>query len=359
MAQHEQETMKLSHNFDHESAWQAVLTRDEKFDGEFVYGVLSTRIFCRPSCPSRRPKRAGAQFFESVEEATRAGFRACKRCLPELPASTRAQRVRAMCRMIEAHEGAVSLKKLGEEIGGSPFHLQRLFKQTMGITPREYSQALRLGRIKTNLQNGETTMNALFDSGYGSGRALYESAPSQLGMTPATYGRGGAGAQIRFYTAPCSLGFLLVAVTEKGICSVALGDSVQQLEENLRAEFPAAHILPAEEELSSWVQRILLFLEGREPHLNLPLDVRATAFQWRVWQELREISAGETRSYSQVARALGQPTAARAVARACATNPVALIIPCHRVVRGGGALSGYRWGLERKKKLLEQEQENA
>lgn len=352
------ETSVQTRVLDEEQCWQAVLSRDESCDGAFVYGVLSTRIFCRPSCPSRKPKREGTQFFASADEATCAGFRACKRCRPQDAASTRVTKVRAMCRLIEAQDGSISLKEIGEKIGGSPFHLQRIFKETMGISPREYSQALRLGRIKTKLQNGETTMNALLDSGYGSSRALYENAPSQLGMTPATYGRGGIGAQIRFDVAPCALGFLLVASTPRGACSIALGNTPEELEAELRRQFPAAQIEKSRDN-SEEMQQVLRYLENSEPHLNLPLDVRATAFQWRVWQALREIGSGETRSYSQVAVAIGQPTAARAVARACATNPVALIIPCHRVVRGGGALSGYRWGIERKKKLLARECEKA
>ena len=342
---------------ENENRWRAVLSRDETCDGAFVYGVLSTRIFCRASCPSRKPKREGAQFFDSPEDARRAGFRACKRCLPEASASAREEKVRAMREIIEAADGAITLRELAEKIGGSASHLQRLFKKQMGVSPREYSRALRLARLKTKLQSGEKIMDSMLDAGYGSSRALYEEAPSQLGMTPATYGRGGSGACIRFAVAPCALGFLLVAKTARGVCSITLDDAPEQLEAELRREFFAAHIEKDEDDLREGLRRVLGFLEGKKPSSNLPLDVRATAFQIRVWKELQEIERGETRTYTQVANAIGQPTAARAVARACATNPVALVVPCHRVVREGGALSGYRWGIERKKKLLQREQE--
>ena len=342
---------------ENENRWCAVLARDQTCDGAFVYGVLSTRIFCRPSCPSRRPKREGAQFFDSPHDARRAGFRACKRCLPEASASTREEKVRAMRAQIEAADGAITLRELAEKIGGSAPHLQRLFKKQMGVSPREYSRALRLARLKTKLQSGEKIMDSMLDAGYNSSRALYEEAPSQLGMTPATYGRGGSGAWIRFAVASCALGFLLVAKTARGLCSIALGDSSEELEAELRREFFAAHIEKDEDDLREELRRVLDFLEDEKPAANLPLDVRATAFQIRVWKELQNIKRGETRSYAQVANAIGQPTAARAVARACATNPVALIVPCHRVVREGGALSGYRWGIERKKRLLQRERE--
>jgi len=340
--------------------WQAVLERDGRADGAFVYGVRSTLIFCRASCPSRRPRRDNALFFASPQAAAKAGFRACKRCRPEQFASVPVQRVRRACRLIEASAGEpLALGELSRQVGGSACHLQRTFKQVTGITPRQYAEALRLGRLKTSLQAGQAVTGALYGSGYGSSRGLYERAPSQLGMTPASYGRGGQGARILFCVVPCALGFLLVAATERGICSVSLGDSACELEAALRGEFPAAAIQQDEAALQGWAASLLKLLQGREPHHALPLDVQATAFQWRVWQALRLIGAGETRSYSQVAASIGQPTAVRAVARACATNPVALIVPCHRVVREGGAMAGYRWGLERKKKLLDSEKQGA
>jgi len=341
---------------DEEACWHAVLERDEQSDGAFVYGVNSTFIFCRPSCPSRRPNRENVRFFATPEAASKAGFRPCKRCRPDRFSNAQVERVQQACRIIEANlNDQLSLETLGREVGVSPFHLQRTFKQVTGITPREYADALRLGQVKSKLHAGESVADALYGAGYGSSRGLYERAPSQLGMTPATYGRGGKGAHINFSIVPCSLGFLLVAATEKGICSVSLGDSPRALEADLRKEFPAACVHEDDVSLQEWVQSILRYLQGKEPHLDLPLDVQATAFQWRVWQVLRSIDYGETRSYSQVAEAIGRPKAARAVARACATNPVALVVPCHRVVREDGSYGGYRWGLERKKSLLAHE----
>jgi AraC family transcriptional regulator of adaptative response/methylated-DNA-[protein]-cysteine methyltransferase len=296
------------------------------------------------------------RFFKLPELAAQAGFRACKRCRPGQLLTAQVERVQQVCRLIEAGpDRPLSLENLSRQVGGSAHYLQRTFKQVTGITPREYADAVRLGQLKTKLQEGETVLNALHDAGYGSTRGLYERAPTQLGMTPATYQRGGKGASIVFSIVPCSLGFLLVAATDKGICSVTLGDTAEALENNLRQEFPAAEVRHDEASLQVWVESLLRFLAGQEPHLNLPLDVQATAFQRRVWQVLCSIDYGATRTYSEVAEAIGQPQAVRAVARACATNPVALIVPCHRVVRGDGSLAGYRWGVERKKELLSQE----
>jgi len=343
-------------DLDEDACWQAVLSRDEGYDGAFVYGVSSTLIFCRPSCPSRRPHREHVRFFNLPEMAAQSGFRACKRCRPDEFLKVQVERVQQACRLIETQpDTSLSLADLSRQIGGSAHHLQRTFKQVTGITPREYADAVRLGGLKTKLQEGETVLNALNDAGYGSTRGLYERAPAQLGMTPATYQRGGKGAQIVFSIVPCSLGFLLVAATTKGICSVTLGDAEKTLEAALRAEFPAAEVRRDEAHLHDWVEVLLRYLEGHEPHFDLPLDVQATAFQRRVWQVLRTIDYGATLSYTQVAAAIGQPQAVRAVARACATNPIALIVPCHRVVRGDGSLAGYRWGLQRKKDLLARE----
>ncbi len=336
--------------------WKSVLERDEKADGTFVYGVCSTRIFCRPSCPSRRPQRHNARFFTRLEDAIEAGFRPCKRCRPD-GENLQIERVRQACRLLETCDCAPSLAALGREIGVSPAHLQRAFKRAMGISPREYADAWKLNRLKNRLQGGESVLNAALDAGYGSSRGLYERAGSQLGMTPATYGKGGQGAQISFGIAPCSLGLLLVAATPKGVCTVALGDSESELEAALRREFSAAFVQRDDDGIQSSLQVVLQYLEGCEPHLDLPLDVRATAWQWKVWRSLCEIKAGQTCSYTQVAQNLGNPNAVRAVARACATNPVALVVPCHRVVRGDGSLAGYRWGLERKKELLKREKE--
>ncbi len=264
--------------------------------------------------------------------------------------------IRHVCRYIETHlEDSLTLRTLSAQAGLSPFHFQRLFKQIAGITPRQYVDACRLGVLKSRLKERRTVTMAMIEAGYGSSSRLYERASSQLGMTPATYQRGGPATTIRYTVAACPLGRLLLAGTERGICAVYLGDSDAQLEAELMKEFSAADVQRDDTELNSWVSAILDHLHGRQPHLDLPLDVRATAFQWRVWQELRAIPYGSTRSYSDIARALGQPKAVRAVARACATNPVSVVIPCHRVLREDGSLGGYRWGLQRKQSLLDRE----
>ena len=341
-------------------AWESVLHRDASADDRFLYGVTTTGIYCRPSCPSRRPKRDGVQFFDSFEKASAAGFRACKRCQPEQDLDATKQRVQRACELIETRlDENSSLADLSRDLGISPSHLQRTFKKIVGVSPREYSDALRLKKWKACSKNGAPILEATFEAGYGSSRALYERAAAQLGMTPATYRKGGAGLEIYFDIAPCDLGFLLVAATEKGICAVTMGDEIQTLESNLRSEFSGAKIQRDASKLQENIGAVLQLLDGEKPSLNLPLDVRATTFQWRVWQELQKIESGQTRSYSQIASQIGQPSAARAVARACATNSVALLIPCHRVVRESGELSGYRWGLERKAALLRREREIA
>ena len=340
--------------------WQSVLARDGRADGAFVYGVCSTHIYCRASCPSRRPRRENARFFETPAIAEQSGFRACKRCQPAQFANDQIERARRACRIIEANEGAaISLEELGKRVGASPFHLQRSFKQIIGVSPREYAELLRLGQLKAALQRGETVLNAALNAGYNSPSGLYRDATAQLGMTPATYGRGGKNAFIWFGVAPCQFGLILVATTANGVCSVALGEDEHSLETELRAEFFAAAIERDDARLSEYLQTIIQLCEGQQLHHSLPLDVRATAFQARVWRELREIPRGQTRSYAQIAVNLEMPSASRAVARACATNPIALVVPCHRVVRGDGGLAGYRWGIERKKWLLEMEKTRA
>jgi AraC family transcriptional regulator of adaptative response/methylated-DNA-[protein]-cysteine methyltransferase len=277
---------------------------------------------------------------------------------PTGAADPHVEKIRQTCSYIEAHlESALTLDALSERVGLSPFHLQRTFKRIMGITPRQYADACRLGVLKSRLKQRRTVTMAMLEAGYGSSSRLYERASSQLGMTPGTYQRGGRQTQIRYTVADCPLGRLLVAGTERGISAVYLGDSDKDLETELSREFPAAEVYRDDGGLSAWVSELLSHLRGQQPHLDLPLDVRATAFQWRVWQQLRAIPYGSTRTYTEIARALGQPTAARAVARACATNPASIVIPCHRVVREDGNLAGYRWGLKRKQALLEHEQE--
>ncbi len=269
------------------------------------------------------------------------------------------ERIRHLCRYIETHlEESLTLEALGGQVGLSPFHLQRIFKRVTGLTPRQYADACRLGVLKTRLKERRTVTMAMLEAGYGSSSRLYERAAAQLGMTPGTYQRGGRTMHIRYTVADCPLGRLLLAGTERGICAVYLGDSDTRLEAELSNEFSAAEVRRDDGGLYAWVCELVNHLSGQQPHLDLPLDVRATAFQWRVWQELRAIPYGSTRSYAEIARSLGQPTAARAVARACATNPVSIVIPCHRVVREDGGLGGYRWGLERKQALLDHEKKS-
>lgn len=339
-----------------EARWQAVLARDGRHNGRFVYAVSSTGIYCRPSCPSRHPRRERVRFFAGPDEAERAGFRACKRCTPRAALSPEVETVQCICRFIESEpDGPITLAALGAQAGLSPFHLQRLFKRVMGVTPRHYAATHRLGRFKGRVQDTEDVTGALYDAGYASSSGLYARAPLGLGMTPNTYARGGATMHIRYATSACSLGCVLVAATERGICTVTLGGTDVELEEALRREFPAAQIARDDLSLRAWTETLVRYVEGGQPLPDLPLDVMATAFQSRVWAALRAIPSGETRSYSQIAISIGRPTAARAVAQACAANPAALVIPCHRVVRENGHMGGYRWGIERKQQLLKQE----
>jgi AraC family transcriptional regulator of adaptative response/methylated-DNA-[protein]-cysteine methyltransferase len=345
-----------------DAQWQAVLSKDNQFDGQFVFAVSSTGIFCRPSCPSRRPRRDRVSFFPSPQAAEQAGFRACRRCHPgkERLMDPQVEMASKVCRLIDENDGEpTTLAVLSSAIGVSTFHLQRTFRSVMGITPSQYAEARRIGRFKQGVRDGESITNAIYDAGFGSSSRLYETAASQLGMTPATYGKGGRGAIIKYAIANCSLGKLLVAATESGVCSVTLGDSDSLLESELKKEFCHAEIQRDEALLSSALQAIVDHLKGKSQRIDLPLDVRATAFQMQVWQQLRAIPFGKTLSYSEVAKAIGQEKAVRAVARACATNPVALVIPCHRVIREDKSLSGYRWGLERKKQLLAEEKARA
>jgi AraC family transcriptional regulator of adaptative response/methylated-DNA-[protein]-cysteine methyltransferase len=346
---------------DEETRWRALETRDATFNGIFFYGVRSTGIYCKPSCPSRRPRRTQVVFFASPDEAEAEKFRPCRRCRPRETGAreTRLEMVEGACRLIEAatpEEGLPSLAGLGAALGVSPYYLQREFKKIVGVSPRQYAVAHRVKQFKSRIKEGETVIDAMNEAGYGSSSRLYEQTNAELGMTPASYARGGAGASIAFTCAPCELGRLLVAATSRGLCAVRLGDSDAELEATLRKEFPAAEIKRDAQSLGDYVEAILSHLAGQQTSLELPLDVRATAFQRRVWEELRRIPFGSTRSYREVAESLGQPTAVRAVAGACAANPIALVTPCHRVVREDGSLSGYRWGTERKAKLLAQEQ---
>jgi AraC family transcriptional regulator, regulatory protein of adaptative response / methylated-DNA-[protein]-cysteine methyltransferase len=349
--------------------WQAVAQRDGRFDGAFVYAVPSTGIYCRPSCPSRRPQPEQVIFFLAPDAAEQAGYRPCRRCRPRETAMRHphAELVERACRAIETcmddtGEGRLSLDALGAAVGVSPHYLQRTFKSVMGITPRQYADARRLGDLKARLKEGKDVTTALYDAGYGSSSRLYEQSSTQLGMTPGTYRRGGRGMSIHYTIVDCPLGRLLVAATDRGVSAVSLGDADAPLEAALRQEYPQAEIARVGSNgkktstgLAQAVSAIVAHLEGSHPQLDLPVDLLATAFQRRVWQELRDIPYGLTRSYREVASAIGRPKAVRAVARACATNPACIVIPCHRVVRTDGGLGGYRWGLGRKRELIEKE----
>ena len=333
--------------------WDAVEQRDRAMDGVFVYAVRTTKIYCRPSCWSRMPNRENVMFFEQAAQAEAAGYRPCLRCRPAAVKHPESALIESACRYIESRvETGFQLASLAKHMGYSPFHLQRTFKAATGVTPRAYAESLRVAALKNGLRQETSVTGALYGAGYSSSSRVYETADAQLGMTPATYARGGAGARIGFTIVDSPLGRMLVAETERGVCSIAFGDSDDELERGLRAEFDAAEIRKAP---GHHVEALLKHLAGTERILALPLDIRATAFQRRVWEELQTIPYSETRSYAQIAKQMGRPTASRAVARACATNPVAVAIPCHRVVRGDGALSGYRWGVERKRALLEKE----
>jgi AraC family transcriptional regulator of adaptative response/methylated-DNA-[protein]-cysteine methyltransferase len=340
---------------DDESRWTAVLDRDAAADGRFVYAVASTGIYCRPSCPSRRPRRAQVSFHPTPAHAEAAGFRACLRCAPNTGETDAGRRVREAREYLERHpDDTVTLDRLARAVGLSPWHLQRSFKRTMGMSPKAYASRLRMERMKAGLREGDSVTRATFGAGYTSLSRAYEEARSRLGMTPGAYRRGGQGVHLRYTLLETSLGALLVAATDLGVCSVKLGDRPAALEAELRREYDAAAIEPDDVELAEWAGEIVRRLEG-ETTAAIPLDVRGTAFQHRVWEALQRIPPGVTRSYSEIAREIGQPAAARAVAGACADNRVAVVIPCHRVVREDGGLGGYRWGVERKREILRRE----
>lgn len=354
MAESEQQFWRSSY-------WDAVMGRDRALDGVFFYAVRTTGVYCRPSCPSRRPRPENVVFFRTRHGAERAGFRPCKRCKPESTASGNAnsELVEKVCRYIDTHpDSPATLEALSSAIGLSPFHLHRSFKALTGITPRAYADSRRLESLKNGLREGHSVTRSLYDAGYGSSSRLYERASSQLGMTPSRYRKQGSGVVIRFTIAETPIGRMLLAATERGICSIQFGDSDQALESALRSEYTQAEIVRADRPLAARVRAIRDRIRG-ENGGSLPLDIRATAFQRQVWEQLQAIPSGGTRSYSEIAKRIGKPRAARAVARACATNPVAVAIPCHRVVREDGQLGGYRWGIERKEKLLAMEKGNS
>ncbi|HVF90150.1 MAG TPA: bifunctional DNA-binding transcriptional regulator/O6-methylguanine-DNA methyltransferase Ada [Blastocatellia bacterium] len=357
------EVLSEIRKMDEETRWEAVRTRDARFNSIFVYGVRSTGIYCRPSCPSRRPRREHVTFLDSCEEAERSGFRACRRCNPrEAGAAVPAmEMVLRACRAIEDHvrrgEGTISLSVLSEALKVSPHHLHRTFKSVTGVTPRQYAAAHRLEQFKSMVRRGDELAGAMYGAGFGSSSRLYEKGAEQLGMTPATYRQGGKGMVIDYAIVDSPLGRLLVAATGRGVCAVSFGDEDERLESALAAEYPAATIRRDGKDLGDRLNALLRHLDGAQARLDLPLDLQATAFQSRVWEEMRKIPYGATRSYKELAEAIGRPSAARAVARACASNPVALINPCHRIIREDGTPGGYRWGLERKSLLLSREKE--
>jgi len=338
--------------------WEAVLARDPAVDGAFVYAVSSTGIYCRPSCPSRRPAPDRVRFFDSPDDAEQAGYRECRRCRPR---SARRDVVLAeqVTAIIDAwEEGAPTLEDLSERTGVSPYHLQRTFKRVTGVTPAAYARTRRMGRFREGLRDGADVTTSLYDAGFESPSQLYRSVDRELGMPPATYRAGGEGISLRYATAETALGRLLVAATERGVAAILFAASDEDALNALEREFPKANLQP-DDAVSDAVGQILRYLEGKLPHPDLPLDIRATAFQRAVWEALQAIPPGETRSYSEVAAAIGNPNAARAVAQACASNRLALAIPCHRVVRADGSPGGYRWGEDRKRALLELERRAA
>jgi AraC family transcriptional regulator of adaptative response/methylated-DNA-[protein]-cysteine methyltransferase len=345
-----------------EERWQAVLERDPAFDGAFFFGVQTTGVFCRPSCKCRRPLRRNVRFFATAAEAQNAGLRACLRCKPlavplEHPA---AAQIRRACEYIRQHsEEALPLKELAAMAGLSTFHFQRSFKAITGVTPKQYLEACRLTALKGALRSQGSVTDAVYEAGFGSSSRVYERADTRLGMTPGEYRTGGKGARISYAAADSPMGRMMIGATDRGICFLQFAESDTELLDMLRREYPAADISPMPQPYSGdfddWMAALRGYLEGSSPQLNLPLDVRATAFQMKVWRYLQSIPVGAVESYAEVARGIGQPSATRAVARACATNNVALVIPCHRVIRGTGELGGYRWGLALKRTLIDRE----
>jgi AraC family transcriptional regulator of adaptative response/methylated-DNA-[protein]-cysteine methyltransferase len=337
--------------------WTAVVARDPSADGTFVYSVRTTGVYCRPSCSARPARPENVQFHATSGDAVAAGFRPCRRCTPDQPSliERRVATVTQACRRIEASDAAPSLEALAEAAGMSPFHFHRVFRAFTGLTPRGYAIAHRESRVRRELERSNTVTRAIYESGYNSNGRFYAKSDAVLGMTPTVYRAGGATAEIRFAIGECSLGAILVARSDRGVCAIMLGDEPDALARDLQERFPRAELIGGDAEFEELVAKVVGFVEAPGLGLDLPLDVRGTAFQQRVWQALREIPAGRTATYSEIAGRIGAPGAVRAVAGACAGNPLAVAIPCHRVVRTDGSLSGYRWGVERKRALLERE----
>lgn len=339
-----------------ERFWRATLKRDLRADGTFVLAVRSTHIYCRPSCPARRPLRRNVIFFRTREEAEKQGYRPCLRCRPNEAAASALLVARAAKYLAQSDEEGLRLAQVARELHTTSATLRRAVRQVTGLAPRELAEALRVKRFKSLLRAGRSITESLYETGYGSSSRVYERSNAQLGMTPATYKKGGKGMKIEYTIARSPIGKVLVAATERGISAVYLGDTQNKLVAELREEYPRAEISPASTNGQRWVREIVQRIAGKPMQDELPLDLQATAFQRRVWLELQRIPRGSTKTYSQVARALGRPKAVRAVARACAANPVSVVVPCHRVIREDGNLAGYRWGLARKQQLLAAEQ---
>lgn len=346
---------------DEEKCWEALRAHDASQDGQWVYSVRTTGVYCRPGCASRQPLRKNVAFYATNAEAEAAGFRACKRCRPNegSQADRHIAAVERACTLIRERDTLPSLDELASAARISRYHFHRVFKQITGATPREWGKAHRLGRFAARLDAGENVAEAVYAAGFGASSRAYEAAPSGLGMTPAARRNGGRGETIRFTCVKTALGWALVAATARGICMTALGDDKAPLEADLRRRFPAALIWPADTQLASWAERIVRFVTDPHEQPDLPLDIRGTAFQARVWRALQKVPPGKTSTYTEIAAALGQPKAVRAVAAACAANKLALLVPCHRIIGKSGDLTGYRWGVERKRQLLAAEQSTA
>lgn len=339
--------------------WSAVVARDRAADGAFFYSVRTTGVYCRPSCGARRPNPKNVRFHHTREEAERAGFRPCRRCKPDQPSLSEryAATVAGACRSIDAAESMPSLAVLAKQAGLSLYHFHRVFKAATGLTPREYAAAHRANRVRDELRKRTTVTEAIYEAGFSSGSRFYEQSRQMLGMTPRDYRAGGSGTDIQFAVGECSLGSVLVARSAKGVCAILLGDDPEALVRDLQDRFPRATLVGGDGTFEEVVARVVGFVEAPAMDLDLPLDVQGTVFQQRVWRALRDVPAGSTISYSELAARIGSPKAVRGVARACAANRLAVAIPCHRVVRNDGALSGYRWGVERKRILLKRESE--
>jgi AraC family transcriptional regulator, regulatory protein of adaptative response / methylated-DNA-[protein]-cysteine methyltransferase len=337
--------------------WASVVARDPKADSTFYYSVKTTGVYCRPSCATRLARPENVRFHATCQDAERAGFRPCKRCKPNAasPARQHAAKIAAVCRLVEKSEETPSLEQLANRAGLSIYHFHRVFKAITGLTPKEYAAAHRAKRLRRTLGKSGTVTEAIYDAGYNSSGRFYETSNEVLGMTPSNYRAGGANTEVRFAVGECSLGSILVATSERGVCAILLGEDPDALTRDLQDQFPQANLIGGNAEFEQLVSKVVGFVEAPALGLDLPLDVRGTAFQQRVWQALRKIPAGSTASYTDIAKRIGSPNSVRAVAQACGANALAVAIPCHRVVRNDGALSGYRWGVERKRSLLERE----